>query len=24
VSLSHDGDYAGAFVTVLCRAQGND
>jgi holo-[acyl-carrier protein] synthase len=24
VSLSHDGDYAGAFVTVLCGAQGND
>jgi len=24
VSLSHDGDYAGAFVTALCRARGND
>lgn len=24
LSLSHDGDYAGAFVTALCRSQGNN
>ena len=24
LSLSHDGDYAGAFVTVLCKAPAND
>lgn len=23
ISLSHDGDYAGAFVTVLCKASAN-